>query len=53
VGIEPTKQRRFGCRVIAIVKQSTNPPVAIVRATQRSDEEGAQRIGMHVPARRP
>jgi hypothetical protein len=46
VGVEPTKQRRFGCRLVAIAKRSASAPVAIVCATQRSDEEGAQRIGM-------
>jgi hypothetical protein len=38
-GAEPTKQRRFGCPVIAIVTRSTSPPVAIVRVSQRSGEE--------------
>jgi hypothetical protein len=53
VGVEPTKQRRFGCRVIAIVKRSNVSPVVIVRARQRSGEEVAQRAGMHAPARLP
>jgi hypothetical protein len=39
VGVEPTKQRRFGGPVIAIVKRSSSPPVAIVRASRRSGEE--------------